>query len=330
MSTITSTTALTIADLNTRVLEGGRIDPNIINILAQTNEMAEDLMFVPCNEGSTHRTTIVSGLPTGTWRTLNYGVQPEKSTTVQVRDVCGMLETYSKVDGKLIDLAKDKAAFRMSEDRPFVEGLTQNVIGTVFYGDITANPERFMGLSSRYSSLSAENADNIINAGGSSNLTSIWLVTHGDDALHGIYPDGTAAGLQVRDLGEDTLIDANGGEYQGFRTHYKWDVGLTLRDWTKCVRIANIDTNALTKNAATGADLVDLLIRAIERLPTASLPRVKIYCNRTVRAVLRRQIANKANVWLSMDEIAGKRVLAFDGIPVRRVDQLLNTETAVA
>ena len=33
---------------------------------------------------------------------------------------------------------------------------------------------------------------------------------------------------------------------------------------------------------------------------------------------------------LSMDNIAGRRVLAFDDIPVRRVDQLLSTETAIS
>ena len=47
------------------------------------------------------------------------------------------------------------------------------------------------------------------------------------------------------DLGEDTLTDAAGGRYQGYRTHYKWDIGAVLRDWRFVVRIANIDASDL-------------------------------------------------------------------------------------
>jgi hypothetical protein len=54
-----------------------------------------------------------------------------------------------------------------------------------------------------------------------------------------------------------------------------------------------------------------------------------IYCNRTIKSFLRRQITNKENVNLTLDNVAGKKVLAFDSIPVRRVDAILNTEAEV-
>lgn len=330
MATITSGFT-TLADLANRTDSSGKIDPNIVEILNTSNDVVEDILWTECNDGSSHKTTVRSGLPTGTWRLLNYGVQPEKSTTVQIKDSCGMLETYSKVDAQLVALAKDKAAFRMSEDKAFIEGMTQNFISTLFYGSTATNPERFMGLAPRYSSLSAENGENIINAAGAGAAkTSIWLVNWASDGLHGIYPSGSVAGLSVKDCGEDTLSDGNGGEYQGFRTHYKWDCGLVLRDWTKVVRIANIDTAALTKNASAGADLIDLMVRAIETLPAGTTGKLAFYCNRTIRSFLRRQIANKSNVWLNMGEVSGKKVLTFDDIPVRRVDQITNNEAAVA
>ena len=49
-----------------------------------------------------------------------------------------------------------------------------------------------------------------------------------------------ARGFQHNDLGEVTLTDDEGGMYQGYRTHYKWDIGLCVRDWRYVVRIANI------------------------------------------------------------------------------------------
>ena len=332
MTAIASATALTLADLASRQTGQGKIDSQIVEILSNSSEILDDALWVECNDGTGHKTTIRSGLPTGTWRLLNYGVQPEKSTTVQIRDTCGMLETYSEVDSALVEIADDKAAFRMSEDKAFIEGLNQTMMKTLFQGDTSKTPEKFMGLEARFAKKAGvESGDNIISGGGSgSTNTSVWLITWASDAVHMIYPKGSTAGLSVKDLGEATLEDANGGKYQGFRTHYKWMCGLTVRDWRKVVRIANIDVSALKKDAASGADLIDLMVRAIETLPTGTTGKMAFYCNRTIRSFLRRQIANKSNVWLSMEEIAGKKVVAFDGIPVRRVDCILNTEATIS
>ncbi|MFU1966163.1 major capsid protein, partial [Bordetella bronchiseptica] len=147
--------------------------------------------------------------------------------------------------------------------RAFIEGMNQTQATTLFYGDSSIDAEKFMGLTPRFNSLSAENGQNIIDAGGTgSDNASIWLTVWGPNTLHTIYPKGSQAGLQSRDLGEDTLIDAAGGRYQGYRTHYKWDIGLTLRDWRYVVRIANVDVSELTKNASAGADLIDLMTQA--------------------------------------------------------------------
>ncbi len=138
-------------------------------------------------------------------RLLNYGVQPSKSTTVQVTDSVGMLETYAEVDKSLADLNGNTAEFRLSEDRAFIEAMNQQMAQTLFYGDSSVNPQQFMGLSSRYSSLSAGNAQNIIDAGGTgTDNTSIWLVVWGENTVHGIFPKGQKAGIQMEDKGRDT------------------------------------------------------------------------------------------------------------------------------
>ena len=135
-------------------------------------------------------------------RLLNYGVQPSKSTTVQVTDSVGMLETYAEVDKSLADLNGNTAEFRLSEDRAFIEAMNQQMAQTLFYGDSSVNPQQFMGLSSRYSSLSAGNAQNIIDAGGTgTDNTSIWLVVWGENTVHGIFPKGQKAGIQMEDKG---------------------------------------------------------------------------------------------------------------------------------
>lgn len=320
----------TLLDVAKRTDPNGKIDV-ITEMLAETNEWMLDASAVEANDGTGHKTTVRSGIPAGTWRKLNYGVMPEKSTTVQVRDGCGMLESYAEVDVDLANLNGNSAAFRLSEDRAFIEGMGQTASDTLFLGDTDVDPERFMGLGPRFDSLSAENGGNIINGGGNTGNTSIWLVGWSPMACHLIYPKGSKAGLSHKDLGQVTKTHAGGELSEVLRTHYKWDIGLTVRDWRYVVRIANIKVADLVKNAASGADLVDLMMQATELPPgNGAGMRFSFLCNRTVRSVLRRQITNRANVNLTFDTVAGKRVLAFDEIPVRRCDSILNTEAAIS
>jgi hypothetical protein len=337
MPTIASSTNLTLMDRASRIDDGGKTS-TIVESLNQTNECLDDMVWIEANDGTGHKTTIRSGLPSAAWRTLNYGIQPSKSQTVQVRDQCGMLEAYSEIDKRLVSLQPDPGAFRASEDSPFIEAMNQNFLSSLFYGDLSANPERFMGLAPRFNLSTAENGLNIIKAdtgASGSDQTSIWMVVWGEQTIHGIYPRGTQAGLKHEDLGEQTLFDANGGRYQGYRSHYTWDCGLSVRDWRYVVRIANVDTSALTVDGATGTKLWNVMAQALERIPDINKGRPVFYVNRTVREFLRTQFLNKSTYLLSMDTIQQangnvRRVLGFDGIPIKRCDQILNTEAIVS
>lgn len=324
----------TLADFTSRMTQEGKVDPSIIEILNETNEMLDDAVWQEATGVTENITTVRSGLPTATWRRLNYGVQPSKSKTKQVSDTIGMLEAYAEVDKKLADLNGNTEAWRMSENRAFLEAMNQEFQRAIIYGDLVDDPAKIMGLAPRFNThdkTKAENAINVIDAGGTgSKLTSIWLVCWSPNTVYCTYPKGLTAGLQHQDLGEVTLDDANGGHYQGYRSHYEWNVGLVVRDWRYVVRIANIDVSTLKNDAASGADLVDFMTDAIELLPNVKIGRPAFYCNRTISAFLRKQIRNAKNVNLTLDQVAGKKVVSFDGIPVRRVDALEVGETVVS
>ena len=332
MATLASTHP-TLLDVAKRLDPDGDID-KLVEILNMQNEVIEDMTYIEANEYTGHRSSIRTGLPTPTWRKLYGGVQPSKSTSVQVTDSMGMMEAYAEIDKALADLNGNSAAFRMSEDLAHIEGMNQEFVRTLFYGDESVDPEKFTGLSPRFSSLAAANGQNILSGGGSgADNTSIWLVVWGPNTVHGIFPKGSKAGLQVEDLGRVTIenIDGLGGRMEGYRSHYRWDCGVVVRDWRYIVRIANIDVSDLSATEATGAKIADLMTQAIELIPSLNVGRPVFYVSRTIRSMLRRQIVNKtANSTLSLDTIAGRKVVSFDGIPVRRVDGLLGTETAVS
>ncbi len=323
----------TLADLSMASGPDGKISP-VVEILSQVNEVLDDMTWVEGNLPTGHRTTIRSGLPTPTWRKLYGGVQPSKSSRVQITDSCGMLEAYAEVDKALADLNGNTQAFRLSEDKAHIEGMSQEMASTLFYGNEGTTPEAFTGLAPRYNTLGAENADSIINGqGAGADNTSIWLVVWGPDTVHGIVPKGSKTGLQHTDKGAVTIenVDGSGGRMEAYRTHYRWDCGLTVRDWRYVVRIANIDVSALTATAESGANLLDLLAQATRRVPNLSTGRAVFYANRTIQDFLDRQSMNKATLALSTQEDAqGKFVTAFRKIPVRRSDALLDTEAAVS
>ncbi|EOK1462282.1 portal protein [Escherichia coli] len=189
--------------------------------------------------------------------------------------------------------------------------------------------DAFADMSSRYSSLSAGNAQNIIDAGGTgTDNTSIWLVVWGENTVHGIFPKGQKAGIQMEDKGQVTLEDANGGKYEGYRTHYKWDNGLALRDWRYVVRIANIDVSNLSE-PSSAANIAKLMVKALHRIPNRGMGRPVFYMNRTVGQALDLQSLEKTSLAISVKETEGEWWTSFRGVPIRETDALLETEARV-
>jgi hypothetical protein len=327
----------TLLDVAKRLDPDGNID-KITELLNLTNEIVDDATFMEGNLPTGHRSTARTGIPTPTWRKLYGGVQPAKSTTVQVTDNTGMLEAYAEIDKALADLNGNETAFRVSEDRAFIEGMNQQFASTLIYGNETSQPEAFTGFAPRFNSLSAANSTNIVNAGGAgADNTSIWLVVWGPNTVHCIYPKGSKAGLAMTDKGQVTIenVDGSGGRMEAYRTHYRWDCGLTVRDWRYIVRVCNIDVSDLQALSGTQAitaatSIIKGMIRATERIPSFGMGRAAFYVNRTVRENLRLAILDKVSSQLTYENFSGKRVMSFDGIPVRRTDALLNTEAVVS
>lgn len=324
----------TMQDVARRLDPGGRID-KIVEIFHQKNGILDDMTVMEGNETTGHRSTQRTGLPEVFWRKLNQGVPQSKSRTQQITDSIGMLEAYANVDKDLAMLNGNTAEWRFSEDMAFLEAMNQEMAETMIYGDTSFDPEEFMGLAPRYNTPSID-PDNIgyqmITGGGSgADNTSIWLVVWSPNTVFSAFPKGSKAGLVAEDLGQDTLTDADGNQFEGFKSHYQWKNGLVVKDWRYVVRYANIDVSALTKDASgSSTDLVDGMTQMVELVEDTTSGRAAFYVSRKISSVLRRQINNANNVRFGIENIAGKKVTTFDGIPVRKVEKILETEATIA
>ncbi len=323
---------LTLADRMKRT-ENGKMAAEIIEMMTETNEVLQDASALQCNDGSSHITTIRTGLPTAVFRNLYGYVPTSKSTTEQVKDVTGMLETYSVVDVDLVDKSESPKKFRLSESTAFIEAMNQKLSETIFYGSIKENAAAFDGLSVRYSKKSTDAkkiGSNVIDAGGTgSDNTSIWFITWGDLHTSLLYPQGSQAGIQHKDDGILTETSTTGGKRKVYQDHYKMDVGLSLRDWRSTCRIANISISALGQEGAP--DLENLLNQAYYKIRRfAKTGKTCIYCNSTVLMYFEAQLKAKTNVNFTIKEYLNENILHYKNIPIRECEQISCSEDKVS
>lgn len=335
-----STGALTLYDAAKRLDPNGSV-ATVAELLSQMNDVLEDMVVVEGNLPTGHRVTVRTGLPTVYFRQINAGVPTSKSTTAQVDEGVALMEAHSVVDERLVKLNGNGQALRLSEDKAYLEAMNQQQVNTLFFGNVGTDQKQYTGLSTRYSSLSAGNGANIIDAGGSgSDNSSVWLLGWGAETIFCTYPKGTQAGVQMNDLGLDTVLDASNNPYRGWRTQFVWENGLVVKDWRYGVRIANVDVSDLIGQTGTqlntaSTQLIYLMSRAMDRMPAWNGIRPAFYLNRTQYSMLRIAALAKSNNALAIDDALSqfgtpmKGRLTFQGIPIRNVDQLGLAETRV-
>ena len=114
--------------------------------------------------------------------------------------------------------------------------------------------------------------------------------------------------------------------------------GIAVDDYRYVVRVCNIDVSALKTagdTSDTSANIIKMMVMALGKLPPRAGVRPVFYMNETVQTMLAVKLLDKANVWLSMGEIKGTPVfrpddiLKFQGVPCRRIDSILDTETRI-
>ena len=346
-----------------------RTDPDgktarIVEMLNRENTIVQDAVTVEGNTQIGYLTTLRTGLPAITFRQLNAGVQPSKSTTKQIHFTAALLEGFSRVDERLIELDLDGPGLRMSEVMPFMESMGQTIASTMFYGDVRVNPARFTGLSAYFANLNTtfqQQPENLVNPSSTApdsgrnvfdassnyegevfgtpsngNNTSIWLVCWGPQSVQAFFPRGTRAGIYHKDWGLFPVDDGRGlgATYGAWLDQYKAQIGLAVQDWRQVVRIANIDVIALASagdDNDQSANLIKNMMQARRFIQRPDAGKLCFYANRTALTYLDVKMANKFNAFLKMEEIEGMgKVMTLLGIPIRRCDALLNTEAQVS
>jgi len=321
MATLNAYKQLTLVEVAKRKDPDGTMSA-IAEVLNQQNDILQDAVWMEANDTFANKTVRRASLPSGSWRKLNSGVANEASTTRELMDTIGLLETYAENDVEVINAFPNPAQARNDESMAFVEGLGQTMAQTMIYGNSATTPEKFTGIAPRMNGLAA--TTNIIGEGGTgSDLTSIFVIDWSPTGVYMVYPKNSRAGLIHEDLGIQTVRDSSNNKFQAYVDHFVWKAGMVVKNSRSIGRVANIES-AGASNIFDEDNLIALLNRMTKG------PGRRIYCNETVMTQMEIRLKDKDNInYTRVDGLAPGPVLMFKGVPVRQCDQIIITETAL-
>ena len=349
-----------IADRNPTLLDLSRaLGPDmrsvaaVVELLALYNPILQHASMVEGNIENGMQYGVRRYLPKGQWRKLYQRVKPSKSGRAQVVENAANIVAYSEIDA---DFPGDKAGLRADEDRAHIEGISQQIATSLFYGDNRTDPAQFNGLSVRYNKKSGNpNSFNVIDAGGTGgDNRSIWLIGWDPNKCTMFYPrkgtgaqvpTNTALGVSVEDLGRITS-ETSEGLMEVERSRFSSKLGLCLKDWRYVLRICNIDISDLSRNpinmdtgqsrAGGGAYLDDLVMRALGRFGGPGMKgNIMGYCSRDVLTYFRRQRVTQGIHTAGTGDNSGIRgpdamfQMESGTVPFYATDALLVNEAAV-
>lgn len=316
-----------------------QLETKIVELLAQENGVVADASFIEGNLPIGHQTKVRTGLAQVFATGYNDFVPSSSSSVMTVQESAMKIEARSLLEEDEAELGgKGNANKNIAlEMYGFAESLRQFFAYNVFYGNPASNAKLIKGLAPRYGSLEGGNAQNILDAGGtgSTNL-SIYMACWKPTGLTMFYPLGAMGGIVHLDEGVLPLPSVSGAGSDSvpalkryYSNFWRWKYGLSLPDWRNVVRIANVDVPTLLNK--TGASLIDLLMMARDRIPSIESGRTVIYLNRTAKQMLdiQRRDAVQIGGQLEYSVVDGVKIPAWEGIPLRICDQLLNTESRV-
>lgn len=330
-------TNLTMADYVTR-FEGAEAD--VINVMAQSNVMLEDMPFVESNMTTGNKTLQVTAIPEPSARRINRGITLTKAGRRPIVDTLTMLEARSSIDVKLIDEVPNGKQLRKEEEDLHVEGF-QNKVQTLFlYGDSVQNEDEFDGFLTRYNTFGGDKGTyghNTINAGGSTanKQTSAVLVAWDQKRVAGLFPMASNAGVKIEDRGKQRITDDKGRVYDAYETVIDWSMGLTIKDPNYAAVIRNIDVSKLTTmTAAQKKEMIFKMLDAANKIPknASAVSRMVWYVSESFYDFITRCVNDIEIVNIQMPELKdGKyQPLAIGGIPVKKVDAISETEPVIA
>jgi hypothetical protein len=314
--------------------DGKRILP-VLEVMNQrgTMDFLRDVPYFPANRGLTHTHRRTTSRPNPTRRRFYEGVTPVTVTTEVINEPLFLFEARTEVDEDEVDTVDNGNEIRRGQDQSASGGCVDSFVNAIFNDDRSSGAQYINGLKSRMTTVSYPGHTTTTlpfvwdNGGNSSTLTSMYMIEWGMESAFAIYPGGgsmagTILGVIMRNKGREKCYQSASSlaVYYAYVTQIKKWCGLVVRNDWKVARIANIETST----TGSGRFDEDILIRAL-RHGKFNPATTRLYCNPYLAADIDIRAKDKGNVLWSTQEVFGREVSTFRGIPIRVVDESIIT-----
>lgn len=332
----TNTVSVSWSDLRNSLNPDGSA-ASIIPVLELSCPVVKSSTVMEGNMTNGHQTVIQATKGTASKRTYNTGVPKSKAANIPVVDMACMYEANVETDLRLLEKYPNQGGYMAGQEKAAVAAMTEDFETDFFYGNQKTSILSIDGLATRYNKLSTtktEKGYQIINAGGSTALTSLYLVGWGTGGANLFYPAGSQAGIDRIVTPRQRVTDGDGNPFYAYCVNVNWQTGLTIENYRMCGRIANIDTAAMA-TYGTGSDtapkILDKIITLKNRLQYKSGYKFAWYCEEGIYGVLERMARDKAGYQLSVRDVMGQPPeLYLNGWQVFMSDKISTAETAVS
>lgn len=334
--------ALGLVEIGKRT-NNGRV-MTISEVLSRVDEVLMDLIYVPCNQVSSFVHPRRTSLFSGTWRKIGTGASTEATHTKQIVESVGTLEAWAEVDELVLGkMLTDKAQFLDTEFRGAIQGLGQTLTTAIITSDTSGSPEKFDGLQCRLNALGTY----VKSCGGSgSDLTSIYGVQWGQNRFHALYEPGIAMPGTDSPVGIDykgrvTVEDGSSTtptRRDVYQAKFQFSFGLCNWDDRNIFRLANIEDDVSGANIIEPDLLVQLMRQGCQGQGVSGdqtfgfkvYPKWILYAHSMALTQLDILALDKGNAFYTVDNLWGEPVDTFRHAPIRQLDAIGITDSAVA
>jgi hypothetical protein len=315
----------TLVDILNLVAPNGNL-MTVAEILQRETPIFKDAIWQEANGINQHVYSVRTKLPTSQILLYNEGVAGNKGKTKQA--TVGMMARGNRpyYDARLVDMAADKAKYRMTEATAVIQGIGQEVDEDIIYASKADDFYKFDGLI-RYPS--EENG--MLMKGkateDSEKITSAYIVAWDfSEGAYLVYPKGSQGGVKFEDLGKRAKDLADGTVMEVYEDYVEANYGLCVVDERAVARICNID---VTNPLASDFDENQVIV-LLNKMPGMLRSKAVMYVSRSVKSLIEIRANMKSNVMYGTSNVFGEEMTNIRGLPIRLDEKISEAEELVA
>lgn len=291
----------------------------VVGLIEEALAAAPEMQTIPGRtiKGTSFKTVIRTGLPSVSFRQINAGVTPSKSTFAEKLVQAFVLASRVEVDkAALAGSDQSPEEIKATEGAGVMEAALRTIGTQVFYG-VSSDANGFPGLQAMV------NSDLVVDAGGSTGGTasSVYAVRMGPQGVQFVFGNNTTFDLSP--WRDETLTDASGKKFPGEVADLCSWVGLQCVNKWAVGRIRDITAD----NTKT---MTDALVAELLSKWRGAAPDV-LFMNR--RSAYQLQVSRTVSIQTSAKDKADGTLMGFapqpkesNGIPIVVTDQIVSTE----